>query len=291
MNELVRLPADEESPLLAEQSTIVDLGVASPGSVLRQVREAQGLSIDDVAEVLRYSPRQIEFIETDAYDRLPGATAARGFVRGYAKLLKIDAAPLLASLDSDVPKQVTDIRAPTNIGSASDDAEADTVSLRSLGFIALTVLVLAGAIYWLTQTDESNINKVAPATSAVALSEPMATSNNAGPIPPVGFAQQAVSSPTENLPPAGSAPTDVQASESPELVLEFDDLSWVEVRDASQSVILVGEFSKGARQVLTGKTPLYLWIGRASAVRVRYRGAPLDLNPSSRENVARLVIE
>lgn len=286
MSDIVQLPADNDASSVAEPSAPAQ-GADNPGAVLRHAREAQGLSIDDVAEILRYSPRQIEFIEADAYDRLPGATAARGFVRGYAKLLKIDPAPLLTALDSDVPKQVTDIRAPSNIGSASDDAEADAVSLRSLAIVALIVLVLAAAIYWLTQTDESNINQTAQSEVPSTIVEPVTATNAA----PVVGADSTTPTPGENAQSPGSSAADGQASAAPELVLEFDDLSWVEVRDASQSVILVGEFSKGARQVLTGNRPFHLWIGRASAVRASYRGAPLDLKISSREDVARLTIE
>lgn len=292
MSEIVQLPRDDESSSATQPRVAADSAAENPGGVLRRAREAQGLSIDDVAEILRYSPRQIEFIETDAYDRLPGATAARGFVRGYAKLLKVDPTPLLAVLDSDVPKQVTDIRAPSNIGSASDDAEADAVSLRSLGIVALIVVVLAAAIYWLTQADEGNINQTAQSETAVVVVESPATSNMPAAVAPATGTDFATSLPSESLPPStSSAAADAQVVAAPELVLEFDELSWVEVRDASQSVILVGEFSKGARQVLTGKMPMYLWIGRASAVRASYRGAPLDLKTSSREDVARLTIE
>ena len=291
MNEIVQLPADDEPPLVAEASTTADLGPANPGAVLRRAREAQGLSIDDVAEILRYSSRQIEFIETDAYDRLPGATAARGFVRGYAKLLKVDATPLLAALENDVPKQVTDIRAPSNIGSASDETDADAVSLRSLGIAALIALGLAAAIYWLTQSDEGNISRATKAEVPSAIVEPAQSTNTGPQVPNAGEAYSASAPLSESLPPGSSVAVEAQASVNAELVLDFDELSWVEVRDASQSVILVGEFSKGARQALTGKTPLYLWIGRASAVRASYRGVALDLKTNSRENVARLMIE
>ncbi len=291
MNEIVQLPADAEARLVAEPSVVADPGIANPGAVLRQAREAQGLSIDDVAEILRYSPRQIEFIETDAYDRLPGATAARGFVRGYAKLLKVDAAPLLAALDNDVPKQVTDIRAPSNIGSASDETDADAVSLRSLGIVALIALVLAAVIYWLTQTDEGNINRATQVEVPSAVVEPVPATNTSQLPPSAAVPDATVPRSGESVSPVGSVAAETQASAAAELVLEFDELSWVEIRDASQSVILVGEFSKGARQALTGKAPLYLWIGRASAVRASYRGVALDLKTNSRENVARLMIE
>jgi len=68
---------------------------AGVGARLRQAREEQGLAIDDVALQLKFAPRQIEFLEQERFDRLPGPTIARGMVRNYARLLKLDAEPLI----------------------------------------------------------------------------------------------------------------------------------------------------------------------------------------------------
>ena len=69
-----------------------------PGAMLRMAREARGTTIAEVAAALKMSPRQIEAIEGEDFSRLSGATFIRGFIRNYARHLKIDAAPLLAAL-------------------------------------------------------------------------------------------------------------------------------------------------------------------------------------------------
>ncbi|HVL34690.1 MAG TPA: helix-turn-helix transcriptional regulator, partial [Burkholderiales bacterium] len=68
------------------------------GVELRSAREAGGLSIDDVAQQLKFAPRQIESLENERFDRLPGPTIARGMVRNYARLLKLDPEPLVARM-------------------------------------------------------------------------------------------------------------------------------------------------------------------------------------------------
>ncbi|MFN6961162.1 MAG: helix-turn-helix domain-containing protein, partial [Rhodocyclaceae bacterium] len=73
------------------------------GAQLRAAREAAHLTYDDVARALKFSPRQIAALEADDYAALPGATIVRGFVRNYARLLKLDAAPLLQQLDAVLP--------------------------------------------------------------------------------------------------------------------------------------------------------------------------------------------
>ncbi len=73
-------------------STVSAVVLASTvGRKLRAAREAAGLSLADVAQSLKFTPRQIELLEADDYAALPGMTVVRGFIRSYAKLLKMDA--------------------------------------------------------------------------------------------------------------------------------------------------------------------------------------------------------
>ncbi|MBC7499826.1 MAG: helix-turn-helix domain-containing protein [Herminiimonas sp.] len=70
----------------------------SAGQQLATRREELGWSVQQVASQLNLAPRQIVAIEADNYSALPGMAVARGFVRAYAKLLKVDSVPLLASI-------------------------------------------------------------------------------------------------------------------------------------------------------------------------------------------------
>ncbi|MBV1776062.1 DUF4115 domain-containing protein [Burkholderiaceae bacterium DAT-1] len=79
---------------------------SSAGAVLSEQRKIAGLSVADVASKLKLSARQIEALEANRYDQLPGNTFVRGFVRNYARILEVDAMPLLEYLDSHLPKEV-----------------------------------------------------------------------------------------------------------------------------------------------------------------------------------------
>ena len=74
-----------------------------PGQLLRAARLERGLSIEDVARQMRLSVRQVTALEEDDYTKLASGTFLRGFVRNYAKLLQMDAAPLLQRLEQSVP--------------------------------------------------------------------------------------------------------------------------------------------------------------------------------------------
>ena len=70
----------------------------SPGAQLSAQRQALNWSVEEVASQLNLAPRQIHAIESDNYAALPGMASARGFIRAYAKLLKVEAAPLLEAV-------------------------------------------------------------------------------------------------------------------------------------------------------------------------------------------------
>ncbi len=76
------------------------------GGVLRISREEQRLSIQEIATRLRLSVKQIEAIEADNFAALPEPTIVRGFIRNYAKQLKIAAEPLLEAYSVMVPSSV-----------------------------------------------------------------------------------------------------------------------------------------------------------------------------------------
>lgn len=86
--------------------------VQSAGGQLAAARIQAGLSVQQVAEQLKLSPRQIAALEGNQFDLLPKMVIVRGFVRSYAKLLKLDADPVLASLpqESGVPSLEADFR-------------------------------------------------------------------------------------------------------------------------------------------------------------------------------------
>ncbi len=61
------------------------------GDRLRMAREERGLSLHQVAGILRLKATQVQALEDGDYNRLPGQTFVTGFLRSYANLLDLDA--------------------------------------------------------------------------------------------------------------------------------------------------------------------------------------------------------
>ncbi|KAF0162158.1 MAG: hypothetical protein FD157_3967 [Rhodocyclaceae bacterium] len=255
----------------------------TPGAVLRRTREARGQSISDVVQVIRFSARQIEALERDDYASLPGSTAVRGLVRNYAKFLKLDATSLLAQLEPAVPVPEADVRPPTNMGEAEQPGIVERAPLKMIA-AAAGILLLALVGYWYSVGSSGDAGSTNSLRDAAGRSDVVAPSPvvapAVGPAPPVVAENE-----PENAGAASSPPP------SGGLRIEFDDRSWIEIRDATQKVVFVGEYPAGTRQNVEGKAPFQVWIGRASAVRVFMGERSIDLKPHTREEVARFNLE
>jgi len=65
------------------------------GRYIASVREAMGITIDQVAESTRISSRYLQAIETNAFDRLPSAIFVKGYLREISRVLDLDSDQLV----------------------------------------------------------------------------------------------------------------------------------------------------------------------------------------------------
>ncbi|MBC7655825.1 MAG: helix-turn-helix domain-containing protein, partial [Frankiaceae bacterium] len=70
-----------------------------PGQTLAAQREAMGWTVEQVADQLKLAVRQVVALEAGDYASLPSPAVTRGFVRAYAKIVKLDPVPLVALID------------------------------------------------------------------------------------------------------------------------------------------------------------------------------------------------
>ncbi|GGB84369.1 helix-turn-helix domain-containing protein [Pseudoduganella buxea] len=71
----------------------------APGAQLAAQRQAMGLTIDQIADQLKLAPRQVVALEQGDFAALPNMAVTRGFVRAYAKVVRLDPAPLVAQIE------------------------------------------------------------------------------------------------------------------------------------------------------------------------------------------------
>jgi cytoskeleton protein RodZ len=117
---------------------------ASPGRavgrLLKDQREARGLSLEDVAQRLRIRRTYLEAIEEGRFDQLPGAAYIRAFLRAYANHLGLDAEKVVTAYQLSGPAP---IERPVTL-----PADFPLVEKRApIGLAVLTVLLVVAAGY------------------------------------------------------------------------------------------------------------------------------------------------
>jgi cytoskeleton protein RodZ len=126
-----------------------------PGKTLAAHREAMGWSVEQVADQLKLAVRQVVALEAGDYASLPSPAVTRGFVRAYAKLMKLDPVPLVAQIEMETPP-AADLSARTAAATATRRATPTSFSETKLslhgkrsslplGWIAGAVVVAAAA--------------------------------------------------------------------------------------------------------------------------------------------------
>jgi len=97
----------------------------------------------------------------------------------------------------------------------------------------------------------------------------------------------------ETVAPAGSGPVpsaDLVAP-GPQVVLEFSDRCWVNIRDANGQNRILGELNAGDRKPLDGEPPFNIVLGNSDAVRILVDGKPYDFSRYLRGKVARFKLD
>ena len=273
----------------------------SAGAMLRAAREKRGLHIAALAASMKVSPRKLEALEADRHAELLDLTFTRALAQTVCRALKIDAAPVLAKLPraGDMPKLAQvggGINTPFHAAPGGRDPAAFTLHRRPVFWATLLVLAGALALAFLPEAwmlwrlaGASAPARVSAASAAMpAASMPAATVATPLALPAASSvaAAPALIETVHSAPPpslAGSA-----SATAGVLAVRTTAESWVVVQDARGQSLLSRTVQPGETVGLDGTLPLRLTIGNAAVTQLTFRGQPVDLTPSTRDNIARL---
>lgn len=290
-------------------------GQPTPGMQLAMRRHEFNWTVEQVASQLNLAPRQILAMENDDYGALPGMAVARGFIRSYAKLLKLDSAPMLAQIarPPGSAEQAIPLRRaiPTTTfmpHRAATRARNSGPSRLLLGAGVVVVAALAAAAF--TQRDRfaellpasvSGLFNHSPATTPAAGEQkagrvvdtdvaPPLTQSQSQPqsstVAPAGMTPELSAPVTATATAPGVAPTSANS-----LVLNLRQDSWVEVKRADNTIVAARVMRAGSTETFELTGPLSLTVGNARGVEATVRGEKFDIAGTTRNNVARLSVK
>lgn len=316
----------EALAVVAEPEPVVE-SLPSAGEQLRSAREARGMSVAEAAQALMLAPRQIEAIEQDDWTKLPGDTFARGFIRNYARLLKLDSEALLRrNAEQRAAAEAPNIELPqalaAEIPQPSHAKKRDKATMLAAG----SMVVVALLVYFLLPENLLSPKAEQPAVTAPAAVveapvQPAAApvtgevagtgSSMAAPTPVVVPAEPvAAAAPTPAVvvpslptpapapspaavapvPPAKPVPT-APAAVGVRLKFSFGQDAWVEVTDKTGQKLISSKNLAGSQREAVGVPPLTVIVGNATHVKLSADGKAIDLAPRSKDDVARLIVQ
>lgn len=274
--------------------------ITGVGQELAAAREARGLALTDVAQSLKFAPRQLEALEQERFDSLPGATFAKGMVRSYARLLKLDPEPLLERVSGrfqapDANTLAARYHQPVPF---SDNARRSTFVYLGL---SLFVLVIVGAVAYEWHQERTLAAKGGRAPKATAVAKKAPTPQRSEPVraavapvvPAVAQERKPVAAvaaaPAFATAPA-AAPAAPKSAGRYRLIVRTEGEAWIEIKDSADRMLVSSLNPAGAERVVRGRPPYAVVIGNPSAVQVTFDDKPIDLAPHTKAGVARLTI-
>ena len=293
------------------------------GAGLRAAREAEGISVGDMAVQCRLAVTQIRALEEERLENLPEPVYVRAFIRGYAHALKIDPAPLV----DDYMMRCGRRGAAVEVGqlpNRSPSREAvfheppKNRTLKAVLFVVLAALVGGGI--WAVYTDqfaslhtsseaqkvESGANEAKetktpaaePAENAAQPSDAAPETQPAQPSAPAAAqAQPATAAQTASAAPAQPAPA---ASAQPPAAapvlhkVEFRlgaGASWVQVIAPNGRNVVASEMRPQSVQAYEIPKGSRFTIGNAGVVSLTIDGEVYPLDGVVRNGIARFTIE
>lgn len=277
------------------------------GAMLRAARDKRGLHIAALAASIKVSPRKLEALESDRYDELPDLTFTRALAQTMCRALKIDAEPVLAKLpkSGDMPKLAQvggGINTPFRDSPGSRDP-GEPLLRKPMFWATLAVLLAALAMALLPEPwmpwrggvrgAGDAASAAAPAASVSSMSLPVAPAMSpvigaSGAAAAASVAASPMIETVHSAPPAALDGSAAAAMPAGVLTVRTSAESWVEVLDAKGQTLLSRLVQPDETVGLDGDLPLRVTIGNAAVTRLAFRGQPVDLAASTRDNVARL---
>lgn len=307
----------EHKPERTELSDIDSASVVqSVGHLLRKARVMKGMSVEDVSRQLRLSVLQIEAIEKENYEKLPGRTFLRGFIRNYANLVQLDPIPLLQLLPESTPVISTYERTPFKNKQISFSSNRENSGNNRLTTAIVFFTIIAGVYFifandiWIKTPETNSVSdgaKFESGTASVEIQLPLpgtaktaisSQANQQSEINGEKSSEAELDTKTEaiqakNKPVTqGAEKSTATPSDSGNLYFQLTGDSWIKVVDGTGASLFEQLKKNGSEQVITGKRPFSIVIGNASAVNLTYNDKIIDMASYKRQDgTARFTLE
>lgn len=250
--------------------------MSSLGVYLRGLREAKGVSLDDISRSTRVGRRHLEALESDKLEDLPARVFVKGFIRAYCETLE---AP---------PDQAFDLFRQTAGEPARPERSTSRPSFGArprrggpLLVSAILVLALGGSLFAL------HLGLKSPAREKVQASSVTPRAPEQVAVAPAAPATPAASS--SPAPGPATAAAEVKPTGSHRLVMRAIEPTWVRVQ-IDDGAVAEELLPTGAVREWTAARGFVLTVGNAGGLEVDFNGRRLPPLGARGAVIQRLVL-
>jgi len=286
---------------MSEDTSISTQQSFSFGKRLASARGALNLSREEVAKELKLNLDIIVALEDEDYEKLAVPIFVTGYLRNYARLLKIPVEPLLAAYGQ------IEVGKPVLVADAARKTQPTFNGLLvKIASVSIVLVLITGIVSWLKMQDFEPSAIYSLVKEKTQTPEPESIASLA-PLPelldPVEEEKPAVPDVVEAAPilenppattvsePVIEAPEPaVEASKPTEAnnaLISLSEDSWVEVSDNNGKRLIYDLLRANKDYQVSGSTPFKVFLGNAKAVRIEYNGELVNLDKYTRGNLAR----
>jgi cytoskeletal protein RodZ len=137
--------------------------MATVAEQLRTAREAQQLTIQQIAEITNVRADHIRAIEQGNYDVFSAPIYIRGFVRSYCKILKLDSGQVITQLNAELDQTDKFSEPPPLTDEPRTVVDFLTLQLSKINWrkalIAVLILIAVVMVYGFVQSWRSGKNR------------------------------------------------------------------------------------------------------------------------------------
>ncbi len=271
--------------------------------MLKEAREAKGLSLDDLQKKTKIQPRYLKAIEKGDFSVMPGNFYIRAFIKEYAVAVDLNPNEVLAAYKHELPSAEEDTVEYTGIQrSRKNTPSTKTPAVFSLLPTVITVLLIIGVAFviWLFTSDyfsqddaPTTENEISEQNGGDEVQLPVDTEDEAPAEENTEDEENAneaedeeetVEETTLELDEYAnneSTYTLTNPGESVELVFETDTANWLEVENDSGDTLYTDTFQATESPMeldLTGAEQIYLRFGLPTELSITVNGVALELS-------------
>ena len=276
------------------------------GAALKRAREAQGISIGDMAARSRLSVQQVRALESERTAELPEPVYVRAFIRGVASVLGLEPDPLVADYTARY--------GAASVGVLPDHDPAKETVVRASGrrtglkaAVVAIAAVLVCAAGWYAWSSMSDGAETQPAAETPVVDAP--ESVEAAPAPEQAAADQTAQEKTAaeqaaaekaaaekaaaEKAAAEKARAQSQAAETGErrVTLSTSGACWVQILLPNGRSFFAKEMAEGGSETLNVPVGARVTVGNASVMTLTVDGRPYELTKSTRNGICRFVVK